>query len=68
MNIKPHLTPEEIGLLKSIAEGNDEQDAAREEFLQRLLSLQYIRTVDGRYFVTKWGERRSRSESRNDGR
>lgn len=68
MNSRPHLTPQEIDLLKSIAEGNDEQAAAREEFLQRLLSLSYIRAVDGRYLVTKWGERRSKSERRNDSR
>ena len=55
LNAKPHLTPQEIELLQSIAEGNAEQDSAREELLQRLLSLYYIRSVDGRYFVTKWG-------------
>ena len=65
MNSKPHLTPQEFDLLMNIAAGNDEQDTAREESLQRLLSLNYIRAVNGRYLVTPWGERRSRSEGGN---
>ena len=49
-------------MLKSIAEGSDMQDTASEESLQRLLSLSYIRAVNGRYIVTTWGDKRSRSE------
>jgi hypothetical protein len=62
MNSKPHLTPQEFDVLKSIAEGSDMQDSASEESLQRLLSLSYIRAVNGRYILTTWGDKRSRSE------
>ena len=61
MNTKPHLTFEEFLLLQYIGDGNYEQNTAKEERLHRLLSLQYIRAVEGSYFLTPYGERRIRS-------
>lgn len=63
MNTKPHLTYEEFLLLLDIGEGNDEQNTAKEERLHRLLTLQYIRSVEGNYTLTPYGERRIRSGS-----
>jgi len=63
VNTKPHLTYEEFLLLQDIGDGNDEQNTAKEEQLHRLLSLQYIRSVGGSYFLTPYGERRIRSGS-----
>lgn len=60
MNTKPHLTFEEFQLLQDIADGNEEQNTAKDERLHRLLSLHYIRAVEGSYFLTPYGERRIR--------
>ena len=56
MNTKSHLTFEEFLLLQDIADGNDEQNTAKEERLHRLLSLHYIRAVEGGNFLTRYGE------------
>ncbi|HEY2883935.1 MAG TPA: hypothetical protein VGJ08_01820 [Rhizomicrobium sp.] len=61
MNTKPHLTFKEFLLLQDIGEGNDEQNMAKKERLHRLLSLHYIRAVEGSYFLTPYGERRIRN-------
>jgi hypothetical protein len=63
MNTRPHLAFEEFLLLRDMAQGGEPDDRTPKSYIDRLLSLGYIRPVEGDYVVTGIGRKRLRSGS-----
>ena len=63
MNTQPHLDYREFLLLRDLVGGGGPTGANPASYIDCLLSLQYIRPVEGKYVVTRLGRKRLKNGS-----